>query len=131
MPVYVYRREDGSQFETHQSMKDDPLVTCPETGQAVKRVITGGRGVMFSNFDEDFTSKRLSNKRKLMKAVEKNPMHTTMSDKDTHIKESTKKRSEQAQKYAEEKGMKYEQRSISIKDAPKNTAALEHIDKNY
>lgn len=39
MPVYVYEREDGSQFEVKQSIVDSPLDVCPNTGQKVKRVI--------------------------------------------------------------------------------------------
>lgn len=47
MPTYVYRREDGSTFEVRQRITDDPLDTCPETGQEVKRLITGGGGLIF------------------------------------------------------------------------------------
>jgi putative FmdB family regulatory protein len=39
MPVYVYRRRDGSSFETQQRMADDALVDCPTTGQSVERVL--------------------------------------------------------------------------------------------
>jgi len=38
MPIYEYRREDGSTFEVQQSFSDDPLTVDPETGQAVTRV---------------------------------------------------------------------------------------------
>lgn len=47
MPTYVYRREDGTTFEIEQRITDDPLDTCPETGQPVERVITGGTGLIF------------------------------------------------------------------------------------
>ncbi|MGD8428141.1 MAG: zinc ribbon domain-containing protein [Balneolaceae bacterium] len=47
MPTYEYKREDGTTFEIQQSINDDPLETCPETGQKVKRVITGGGGVVY------------------------------------------------------------------------------------
>lgn len=47
MPTYVYRREDGTTFETEQRITEDPLQTCPETGQPVTRVITGGTGLIF------------------------------------------------------------------------------------
>lgn len=46
MPTYVYRREDGTTFETRQNITDEPLDTCPETGQSVERVISGGGGVL-------------------------------------------------------------------------------------
>lgn len=47
MPTYQYKREDGSIFEVFQSMNDAALTHCPETGQAVQRVITGGGGVVY------------------------------------------------------------------------------------
>ncbi len=47
MPTYEYRREDGSTFEVVQKMTDDPLETCPTTGQRVKRLIGGGAGLIF------------------------------------------------------------------------------------
>lgn len=47
MPTYVYRREDGSTFEVEQRITEDPLETCPETGQKVERVITGSAGLIF------------------------------------------------------------------------------------
>jgi putative FmdB family regulatory protein len=39
VPVYVYRRQDGSTFELEQRMADDALVSCPTTGQRVARVL--------------------------------------------------------------------------------------------
>lgn len=39
VPVYVYRRWDGSTFETEQRMAEDALLTCPTTGQSVERVL--------------------------------------------------------------------------------------------
>jgi putative FmdB family regulatory protein len=47
MPTYEYQREDGTTFETLQRMSDEPLVTCPETGQRVRRIIGGGSGLIF------------------------------------------------------------------------------------
>ncbi len=47
MPTYSYQREDGSVFELMQRMSDPALTVCPETGQNVKRVITGGAGVVY------------------------------------------------------------------------------------
>lgn len=48
MPTYTYRREDGSTFEIDQPITEDPLETCPETGQDVERVITNAPAVSFS-----------------------------------------------------------------------------------
>lgn len=47
MPTYKYKREDGTTFEVRQGINDDALKECPETGQKVKRVITGGGGVVY------------------------------------------------------------------------------------
>ena len=47
MPTYQYKREDGTMFEIIQKISEQALTTCPETGQKVKRVITGGGGVVY------------------------------------------------------------------------------------
>lgn len=47
MPTYEYKREDGTIFDYIQGMNDEPLTTCPETGQPVKRIISGGGGVIY------------------------------------------------------------------------------------
>lgn len=39
MPMYTYRREDGTTFEIRQKFLDDPLEVDPETGQKVKRIV--------------------------------------------------------------------------------------------
>ena len=46
MPVYTYRREDGSTFDIRQRFLDNPLEACPTTGQAVSRVIQPA-GIIF------------------------------------------------------------------------------------
>ncbi len=47
MPTYVYRREDGTTFEIQQRITEPALEKCPTTGQKVKRLITGGTGLIF------------------------------------------------------------------------------------
>jgi putative FmdB family regulatory protein len=47
MPVYEYQREDGSIFEMSQRMSDAALEICPTTGQKVRRLISGGSGVIY------------------------------------------------------------------------------------
>ena len=47
MPTYTYKREDGSVFEYEQKITAAPLETCPTTGQKVKRIISGGAGLVF------------------------------------------------------------------------------------
>ena len=46
MPVYTYRREDGTTFDIRQRFLDSPLNMCPSTGQAVIRVIQPA-GIIF------------------------------------------------------------------------------------
>jgi len=46
MPIYTYRREDGTTFDIRQKFLDDPLETCPTTGQTVNRVIQPA-GIIF------------------------------------------------------------------------------------
>ena len=46
MPIYLYRREDGTTFEYKQKFLDDPLEVDPDTGQKVVRVVQP-TGVIF------------------------------------------------------------------------------------
>ena len=39
MPIYEYRRTDGTTFEVLQSFSDDPLTHDPDSGQPVERVL--------------------------------------------------------------------------------------------
>jgi putative FmdB family regulatory protein len=39
VPIYEYRRPDGTTFEVVQAFSDDPLTTDPETGVPVERVL--------------------------------------------------------------------------------------------
>lgn len=55
MPIYEYKRADGTTFEVIQKFTDDPLTKDPETGQAVERVYTAPaihfKGSGFHNTD--------------------------------------------------------------------------------
>ena len=52
MATYVYETiprkpgEAARRFEVVQSMKDAPLTAHPETGEPVRRIISGGFGLM-------------------------------------------------------------------------------------
>lgn len=46
MPVYTYRREDGTTFDLRQKFTDAPLAVDPESGQRVVRVVQAA-GVIF------------------------------------------------------------------------------------
>ena len=39
MPIYEYRRPDGTTFELQQSFSDDPLEVDPDSGVPVERVL--------------------------------------------------------------------------------------------
>jgi len=39
MPIYEYRRPDGTTFEIQQSFSEDPLKVDPDTGVPVERVL--------------------------------------------------------------------------------------------
>jgi putative FmdB family regulatory protein len=48
MPTYEYEcRSCGSDFDVFQSMSDEPLKVCPSCGNAVKRKISSGTGIIF------------------------------------------------------------------------------------
>jgi putative FmdB family regulatory protein len=48
MPTYGYEcKSCGYTFDVFQSMKDDPLKTCPQCGKEIRRLINGGGGVIF------------------------------------------------------------------------------------
>jgi len=48
MPTYGYEcKSCGHNFDVFQSMKDDPIKTCPECEKPVRRLINGGNGVIF------------------------------------------------------------------------------------
>jgi predicted nucleic acid-binding Zn ribbon protein len=52
MPTYLYETlpqaagEPSQQFELRQGFGDEPLTVHPETGAPVRRVISGGLGLM-------------------------------------------------------------------------------------
>jgi|GEM_PF-5278051 putative FmdB family regulatory protein len=83
MPVYVYRREDGTEFEKHQRMNDDKLEVCPDTGQPVKRIIQAATSII-KGWSPD---KELKKKQSL----EKNPYQTTLPEYQKKIDENTQK----------------------------------------
>lgn len=46
MPIYTYRRDDGTTFEIRQKFSDEALMVDPETGQSVTRVVHAA-GIVF------------------------------------------------------------------------------------
>jgi len=48
MPTYEYEcRKCGHRFEVFQSMSDETIKKCPECGKQVRRLVSGGVGVIF------------------------------------------------------------------------------------
>ncbi len=61
MATYTYETipDEGAptkRFEIQQSMKEDALVTHPETGEPIRRVITGGFGYFKKHVGESVGS---------------------------------------------------------------------------
>ncbi|MDR2798312.1 MAG: zinc ribbon domain-containing protein [Treponema sp.] len=48
MPTYEYEcKSCGYTFDVFQRMSDAPLTSCPQCGQALRRLINGGSGIIF------------------------------------------------------------------------------------
>lgn len=48
MPTYEYECTScGHVFEAFQSISEEPIRACPECGNTVRRLISGGTGVIF------------------------------------------------------------------------------------
>ena len=97
MPIYEYRRPDGTTFEVMQKMSDPALTHDPETGEPVQRVFTPVaihfKGKGFHNTDYG------TRKRNLEKAAEKKSSSESSSSSDS--KPADKKKSEPAKKSAD------------------------------
>jgi predicted nucleic acid-binding Zn ribbon protein len=50
VPTYIYETTDSTKpirnFEVKQSVHDDPLKSDPETGEAVRRIISAGYSIL-------------------------------------------------------------------------------------
>jgi predicted nucleic acid-binding Zn ribbon protein len=60
MPLYVYKREDGTEIEIQHSIHDPALTECPETGQKMERVLQAFGSAQLPNrfYSEGMTRKR-------------------------------------------------------------------------
>ncbi len=94
MPTYVYRREDGTTFEIEQRITEDSLETCPTTGQAVKRVITGGTGLIFKGsgfYLTDYVRGNGSDKKSTTKSDDSTEKSSDSGEKSTTSSEKSSK----------------------------------------
>lgn len=85
MPIYEYRRADGSTFEVIQKFTDDPLTKDPETGEPVERVYTAPaihfKGSGFHN--TDYSSSRRAK-------AGQNPIESKTPEKKSESKSESK-----------------------------------------
>lgn len=72
-------------------MSEDALETCPETGQKVKRVITGGQKPQIKGWSPDKEAKKED-------WIKKNPGGTTLPEYKKKIDENTEKARKQKAK---------------------------------
>ena len=84
MPVYTYRREDGTIFDHRQKFTDDPLEICPTTGQRVIRVVHAP-GIIFKGSGFYVTDSKKANN----VTTSKNNGIESESKSDTDIKTDT------------------------------------------
>ena len=100
MPIYAYRREDGSTFEIRQKFLDEPLTVCPTTGQPVNRIVQAP-GIIFkgSGFyvtDNKGASKTSANGNSARKSEDGNGSSTESGSTSTETKAESKPVTEKA-----------------------------------
>jgi putative FmdB family regulatory protein len=82
MPIYEYRRPDGTTFELQQSFSDDPLKVDPDTGVPVERVLHAPavhfKGKGFYNTDYGTRNRQREN---AATAAEKSSKEKSSNDK--------------------------------------------------
>jgi putative FmdB family regulatory protein len=61
VPTYEYEcSKCNDRFEKFQSMKDEPMKSCPKCGGAVHRLISSGGGIIFKGtgfYETDYKNK--------------------------------------------------------------------------
>jgi putative FmdB family regulatory protein len=91
MPIYEYRRPDGTTFEIQQSFSDDPLAVDPDTGVPVERVLHAPavhfKGKGFYNTDYGTRNRQ---RETAAAAAEKSSSDKSSSDKSSSDKSSEK-----------------------------------------
>lgn len=93
MPIYEYRRPDGTTFELQQAFSDDALTVDPDTGVPVERVLHAPavhfKGKGFYNTDYGTRNRN----RETAAAAEKSTSEKSSSEKATSEKPSGEKAS--------------------------------------
>ncbi len=79
MPIYEYRRPDGTTFEMQQSFSDDALTVDPETGVPVERVLHAPavhfKGKGFYNTDYGTRNRQRETAAAAEKSASRSPRH--------------------------------------------------------
>jgi putative FmdB family regulatory protein len=89
MPVYTYRRADGTTFEYRQKFSDAPLETDPSTGQEVKRVVQAA-GIIFKGSGFYVTDTKGANKSAALPAEKTDKADTASTPPAAEASASTK-----------------------------------------
>ena len=119
MPIYEYRRPDGTTFELQQSFSEDPLAVDPDTGVPVERVLhppaVHFKGKGFYNTDYG-----TRNRQRETAAAEKSSAEKSSAEKSSSEKSSAEKSS--AEKSSAEKSSSGDSSSSSDGKAEKGAA---------
>ena len=90
MPTYDYRCEScKNTFEYFQNMSDKPLNKCPDCNRKVRRLVSGGTGLIFKGsgfYLTDYAKDKTKQKRQI-KSDDKNSKKV----KEKKVKEKNKK----------------------------------------
>jgi predicted nucleic acid-binding Zn ribbon protein len=118
MPIYEYRRPDGTTFEIQQSFSEDALTVDPDTGVPVERVLhppaVHFKGKGFYNTDYG-TRKR---QRETAAAAE-GPSGKDSSSKDSTAKEGSSSSESSSSSSSSGEGAKGEKATSGAKDSGK------------
>jgi putative FmdB family regulatory protein len=95
MPIYEYRRPDGTTFELQQSFSDDPLKVDPDTGVPVERVLHAPavhfKGKGFYNTDYGTRKRQRENAAHAESSSSKDSSSKDSGSKDSGSKDSSSK----------------------------------------
>jgi predicted nucleic acid-binding Zn ribbon protein len=98
MPIYEYRRPDGTTFELQQTFSEDALTVDPDTGVPVERVLHPpavhfkGKGF----YNTDYGTRNRQRETAAAEASSKDSSSKDSSSKDSSSKDSSSDRSSSA-----------------------------------
>jgi predicted nucleic acid-binding Zn ribbon protein len=122
MPIYEYRRPDGTTFELQQSFSEEALIVDPDTGVPVERVLhppaVHFKGKGFYNTDYG-TRKR----QRETAAAEGSSGKDSSSSKDSSSKEGSSSSSESSSSSSSSGDGAKGEKSSSAKESGKSTGA--------